>query len=950
MRLHSGLSAVFVPDDLPRAGRFALRDTRDARDEAGADEVAGSGTLELFTSSAGELRKRAITVRFLSIQETLPLLLSARDKSPSLAAWSAAALAGLDLIARGRLRPAVNSSGYGTWRIGPLEAADAQRLHALAAALPPEGHALALPGSWPAVRVPEPAALIRDLWNALADTLPRLGPEVRGGQGAFAGWPPVKVRGPLDWLRPDETPRVVLRVTLPATENAGDAVDAGDAGDAGDAAYLVDVWLRSAADPSLLIEAAQLWASPPAVAARFGQDPEATMLLALRRGARAWPPLAAILGQRAPRPFEVADAAITELLDEAGQLSADGIEVLLPAELLGEPLAVRAVATAAPDSATESAFDLAGLLEFTWQPTVGGEPLSEEELTQLAAAKRSLVRLRGQWVKVDAELLRKLRRKRRPLTGAAALAAALSGRIDIDGELVEFEPTGALATLKNMLLTCAGQDRPPIPVPAALNGTLRPYQERGLSWLAGLAELGLGGCLADDMGLGKTIQVIALHLHWHAQARACQARACPPRGPTLVVCPTSLLGNWEREVARFAPGIPVRRYHGGGRHLQDLALDEIVLVTYGLVRNDAEELAAVEWGLIVADEAQYVKNPLSRTARQLRTLPAGARIALTGTPVENRLSELWSLLDWTTPGLLGSLDRFTAAVAVPVERYHDPDATERLARLVRPFLLRRRKTDPGIAPELPVKTETDRIVPLTSEQASLYQAAVAQSLADIAASSGMARRGLVLKLLTELKQICNHPAQYMHEPGPIPGRSGKLAALDDLLEVILAEGESVLVFSQYVQMCELIEKHLAARDIRTLFLSGKTIERDKMVADFQDGAAPVFLLSLRAGGVGLNLTRATHVVHYDRWWNPAVEDQATDRAYRIGQDRPVQVHRLVTEGTVEDRIATMLLDKRALAESVIGSSGDPLGEGWLTELSTAELTALVSLGPDRAIG
>jgi superfamily II DNA or RNA helicase len=920
-----GASAVFVPDALPRAGRFALWDAG-ARDA----EVAGSDTLELFTGPARELRKRAVPVRFLSIKEALPLLLSVQEKSPSLAAWSAAALAGLDLIARGRLLPAVSSSGYGTWRIGPLEAADAQRLHALAAALPPEGHTLAVPGSWPAVRVPEPAVLIRDLWDALADTLPRLDSEVRGAQGPFTGWPPAKVRGPLGWLRPDETARIVLRVVLPAVEEA---------------AYLVEVWLRSAADPSLLIEAAQLWASPSAVAARFGQDPEATLLTTLRRGARTWPPLAAVLGQRAPRPIEVTDAAITELLDDAGHLSADGIEILLPAELLGAPLALRAVATPAPGSEGEPAFSLTELLDFTWQPTMGGEPLSEEELTQLAAAKRLLVKLRGQWVKVDAELLRKLRRKRPPLTGAAALAAALAGSIDIDGEPVEFESAGALLALKSTLLKYTGPDMPQVQVPASLNATLRPYQERGLSWLACMVELGLGGCLADDMGLGKTIQVIALHLH--RQAQGCQARG---RRPTLVVCPTSLLGNWEREVARFAPGIPVRRYHGGGRHLQELASDEIVLVTYGLVRNDAEELAEVGWGMIVADEAQYVKNPLSRTARQLRTLPAGARLALTGTPVENRLSELWSLLDWTTPGLLGSLDSFTAAVAVPVERYHNSDATERLARLIRPFLLRRRKTDPGIAPELPAKTETDRIVPLTSEQASLYKAVVAQGLAEISANSGMARRGLILKLLTDLKQICNHPAQYMHEPGPIPGRSGKLAALDDLLEVILAEGDSVLVFSQYVKMCELIQKHLAVRNIKTLFLNGKTIERDQMVADFQDGVARVFLLSLRAGGVGLNLTRATHVVHYDRWWNPAVEDQATDRAYRIGQDRPVQVHRLIAEGTVEDRIATLLLDKRVLAESVIGNSRDPLGEGWLTELSTADLTALVSLAPDMATG
>jgi superfamily II DNA or RNA helicase len=921
VRLRIAESAVFVPGALPRSGRLALWGGQ-CPDGVAAD----SERLELFTGPAREVRKRSVPVRFLPIEDALPLLMSDHEKSASLAAWSAAALAGLDLIARGRLLPAVSPGGYGTWRIGPLEAADAQRLHVLAAALPPEGHALALPGSWPAVRVPEPAVLIRQFWDALADTLPRLNTDVRGARGAFAGWSPAKVAGPLAWLRPDETARVVLRVALPAAD---------------DAAYQVEVWLRSAADPSLLIEAGQLWAASPPVAARFGPDPEATLLIALRRGAQTWPPLAEILGQRAPQPIEVADGAINELLDDAETLSADGIEVLLPAELLGEPLMLRAVATPAPGSVTETAFGLSDLHEFTWQPIAGGEPLSEEELAELAAAKRSLVRLRGKWVRVDEELVRKLRRQRRPLTGAAALAGALAGSIEIDGELVDFEPAGALLSLKNAL-TKSGHEMPQVAVPAGLNATLRPYQERGLSWLSRTVELGLGGCLADDMGLGKTIQVIALHLHLHGQERG--------RGPTLVVCPTSLLGNWAREIARFAPGTRVRRYHGGDRHLEEVAEDEMVLATYGLVRNDAEELAGVGWGLVVADEAQYVKNPLSRTARQMRTLPAGARLALTGTPVENRLSELWSLLDWTTPGLLGSLDSFTAAVAVPVERYRDPDATERLTRLIRPFLLRRRKTDPGIAPELPVKTETDRIVPLTSEQASLYKAVVAQSLAEIAANSGMARRGLVLRLLTELKQICNHPAQYMREPGPIPGRSGKLGALDDLLEVILAEGESVLVFSQYVRMCELIKEHLAVRGIMTLFLSGKTIERDQMVADFQDGAAPVFLLSLRAGGVGLNLTRATHVVHYDRWWNPAVEDQATDRAYRIGQDRPVQVHRLVTEGTIEDRIATLLLDKRALAESVISSSADPRDEGWLTELSTADLTALVSLASDKEIG
>ncbi|MBM0224579.1 MULTISPECIES: DEAD/DEAH box helicase [Micromonospora] len=884
--------AVFRPHELPRAGRLAVW----------GPAITGPDTIELFHGPAARLHRRPTLVRLLTVAEAVAQLLSVRQASPSVAAWSAATLAGLDLVARGRLSPAVTAAGFGSWRIGPLAAADADRLHALAAAMPPEGHCIVLPDSWPPVRVPEPQALIRDWWDALADTLARSGVD-----GPFTQHAPVKVRGPLGWLRPDETARTVLRVALPV---------------APDGPYEIGVWLRSASDPSLLIEADRLWHAPPAVAARFGPAPDTAMLTALHRGARLWPPMAGLLDQRSPRPIEAADDTITDLLGAVETLSGAGIEVLVPVELLGEPLALRAVATPKPDRVAEAAFTLDAMLNFTWRPTVGGEALTEEELAQLAQAKRSLVRLRGQWVRVDHEVLARLRRPRRPLTGIEALAAALSGGLDLDGDWVEFEPTGALRAMTGMLA-----ELPDTPVPADLAGTLRPYQQRGLSWLAGMTESGLGGCLADDMGLGKTIQVIALHLHRQG------------RGPTLVVCPTTLLGNWEREIRRFAPGVPVRRYHGGERHLMDLAKNEIVLVTYGIVRADAAALAEVGWGLIVADEAQYVKNPLSQTARQLRSLPATARLALTGTPVENKLSELWSILDWTTPGLLGSLSRFTSTMAVPVERNRDPATTERLARLIRPFLLRRRKSDPGIAPELPAKTETDRIVPLTAEQASLYRAVVAQSLADIEASGGLQRRALIVKLLTGLKQICNHPAHYLHEQGPTGGRSGKLAALDDLLDVVLAEGESALVFSQYVQMCRLIERHLAARGIPTLFLSGQTADRDEVVADFQAGTAPVFLLSLKAGGVGLNLTRATHVVHYDRWWNPAVEDQATDRAYRIGQDRPVQVHRLIAEGTVEDRIATMLADKRVLAESVVGA-----GEHWLADLSTADLADLVTLG------
>ncbi|MEV7728487.1 DEAD/DEAH box helicase, partial [Streptomyces sp. NPDC087917] len=377
------------------------------------------------------------------------------------------------------------------------------------------------------------------------------------------------------------------------------------------------------------------------------------------------------------------------------------------------------------------------------------------------------------------------------------------------------------------------------------------------------------------------------------------------------------------------------------------------------------------WGMVVADEAQHVKNPRSSTAKALRTIPTPARVALTGTPVENNLSELWALLDWTTPGLLGPLGRFRSRYAEPVESGRDPQAAARLAALVRPFLLRRKKSDPGIAPELPPKTETDHPVSLSPEQAGLYEAVVRETLAAIAEADGMERRGLVVKLLTSLKQICNHPAQYLGDrsptatatgpgqgpgagsgagsgagadsgPGSGSGPSGKLDLLDELLDTILAEGGSVLVFTQYVAMARILEKHLAARAVPTQLLHGGTPvpRREELVDRFQSGEVPVFLLSLKAAGTGLNLTRAGHVVHYDRWWNPAVEEQATDRAHRIGQTQPVQVHHIIAEGTVEDRIAELLEAKRALADAVLGS-----GETALTELTDSALADLVSLRP-----
>ncbi|MEU4607163.1 DEAD/DEAH box helicase [Kribbella sp. NPDC023972] len=915
--------AVFVPADPPRAGRLALYG-----DLAAAGEVA-DGTVELVLPKGSQVRRTTVPARLLSISEVLDRLGQGSDRSVDSAsweAWRAAALAGMGLIARGRLVPDRSPSGYGAWRVAPLDPLDRGWLKNLGAAIPPYGHALPIEGTRP-VRLVDPEQLVRAFWDAIADTLvrtPAATVAVRPGAAAFASAEPVEVTGPTAWL--EETAqseaagaRLVLRIEPPDD----------------DADFRAVLQLRSGVDPSLLVDVEDVWSAPAAVLAALGERAETDLLLALRRGARVWPPLGAALRDAAPSEVEVDDAALEELAEGSTALEGAGIEVLWPTELFAGELAVRGtVATPTPGAVTGPDFNLNELVAFRWRPTLDGQELTEQEVAALAEAKRPMIRMRGRWVRVDHDLVRKLRRGgTRKLTGAEALGAALTGTIEVDGELVAFDPNGSLASMLARLR--AAEEPVPFAEPAGLQATLREYQRRGVAWMAQLADLGLGGCLADDMGLGKTIQVIALHL---------QLRG---RGPTVVVCPSTLLGTWEREFARFAPDVPTRRYHGAGRTLSDLAPDEVVLTTYGVVRQDHRALGEVFWRLAVADEAQHAKNPLSRTARALRTLPSATRIALTGTPVENRLSELWSILDWAAPGLLGTLDRFRHDVAVPVERYRDEEATARLARVTRPFLLRRRKSDPGIAPELPQKTEHDVVVPLTVEQATLYQAVAKETLAKIESAEGIARRGLVLSLLTQLKQVCNHPAQFLHEPGPLERRSGKLAALDELLDVILAEGESVLIFSQYVEMCRLIEAHLAARQIKSLFLHGGigVRKREQLVAEFQAGEAQVFLLSLKAGGVGLTLTRATHVVHYDRWWNPAVEDQATDRAYRIGQDRPVQVHRLVTENTLEDRISTVIASKRDLADAVVGS-----GEAWLSELSDAELTELVELstGPAKS--
>jgi SNF2 family DNA or RNA helicase len=874
--------------------------------------------------------------------------------------WQIAARFVLGLLARERYVPTIDEKGNATWQ-AVLAGQDRQRFTRLARAMPAVCRAVLPQGSPPAA-----TTVLDSFVQATVDALcrqslqrwePSIPPRVSHGNRAQAYmWllslarprtdPTTikldqKLRGAVRrWLEPlqvvaQEAFKTAFRLEAPKNPRAP---------------WLLRFFLQSVDDPSLLVPVGQIWRQRGGgwnqVRAKQGR-PQEKLLADLGTAMRVFPPLEKALKTAHP---EIAHLSVQQayafLTEAAPVLEESGMGVMVPSWWQRRRRGLAARIRLKPDfevaeNGHASMLGLDTLVRYDWQLSLGGKGINPEEFARLAKLKAPLVRVRGEWVELrpeDVERAQSFWEKHEESTLRLSEAMALAaGTSELDGDLPieSVETEGWL----NGLFEKDG-DIPDLPQPESFVGELRPYQRRGLSWMKFMVDRGLAPCLADDMGLGKTVELTSLLLALKEERGL--------NGPVLLVCPMSVVGNWEHELRRFAPGLTVLIHHGAGRLTGDAFREEarkhnLVISTYTLTARDRELFESVEWLGVVLDEAQNIKNPSTKQAQAVRALNAGFRIALTGTPVENRLSELWSIMEFLNPGYLGSADRFRRNFALPIERGNDAATKEQLRTLVQPFILRRVKTDPTIISDLPEKLEMKVYCSLTPEQATLYEAVVRDVLEQIEEAKGIQRKGLVLASLTKLKQVCNHPEHFLGQHGALSGRSGKLARLEEMLDEAIASGDRVLVFTQYAEWGRQLQNYLREQlGKEVIFLYGGTPRhvRDRLVNRFQnDRRGPqIFILSLKAGGTGLNLTRASHVFHYDRWWNPAVEQQATDRAFRIGQTKNVQVHKLISSGTLEERIDDMIESKKVLAEQIVGAD-----ESWLTEMSTNELRELFEL-------
>ncbi|AOZ92631.1 DEAD/DEAH box helicase [Paenibacillus crassostreae] len=666
---------------------------------------------------------------------------------------------------------------------------------------------------------------------------------------------------------------------------------------------------------------------------------------------------------------------------DSNTLLESGWQVLLPAwweEASRKKPKLRAKVRTNEGRTTTSLFGLDSIVNFDWRIAIGDAQLTEEEFTELVARNERLVRFRGQWIPLDPALLAQIRQAMagtdksqglsfqdilqlhllgnndEPEHDASEQQQENSARIQLEVELNEH--------LMKIMSQLRGQTKwPTLAVPDGLQAELRSYQQDGFTWLAFLRQFGLGACLADDMGLGKTVQYISYLLHLKETFADSDTSM-----PSLLICPTSVLGNWQKELARFAPSLKVMLHYGSRRDSGEsfhgeIAQADIVLTSYATATLDQDILKQFTWQSLCLDEAQNIKNAQTKQSSAVRSFSAKHRIALTGTPIENRLSELWSLYDFINPGYLGNARAFNSRFINAIEKDHNEQRTQDLQKLVKPFMLRRKKKDPAIQLDLPDKNEMKTYINLTAEQGALYDHTVSELMERMQKLEGIERKGAILAALTHLKQLCDHPMLLTKEPIPtssnnhtvildtetLVGRSAKLERILEMVKELREEGERCLIFTQYIGMGQLLQQVLQQElQEPVLYLNGSTSKsmRDTMIDQFQSQILPpqeqpsVFILSIKAGGVGLNLTAANHVFHFDRWWNPAVENQATDRAYRMGQTKDVQVHKFISLGTLEERIDEMLESKQQLSDNVISST-----EGWITELSTEELQDLFAL-------
>ncbi len=753
----------------------------------------------------------------------------------------------------------------------------------------------------------------------------------------------------LETLRPvtENAPfRTCFRLDTPETEQE---------------AWHISFHLQANDDRSLLVPADDVWQERSDALTFLNhkfENPQERLLTDLGKASRLFPLLENSLKTAHPRELALnTEEAYVFLRQSAPLLEQSGFGVLVPPWWSKSSTRLKVKLKLKPKQNASVSLGLVGLdsiVSYDWNAAVGDSELTDEEFKRLVDLKTPLVQVRGQWVELRPEEIEaaisffQKKRKRGEMKLGEALGLGLGQGVSETGlQVAEVEGEGWINDLLDGLTQNVNLDA--IEVPSTLQGTLRPYQLKGVSWLAFLKQFGLGACLADDMGMGKSIQLMTLLLYERATRQDTSSLL-----PTLLVCPMSIVGNWQRELQKFAPSLKVMVHHGmerltGQAFVDEVKKHDVVITTYSLALRDKEHLTPITWEQVVIDEAQNIKNESAKQTQAIKKLDANYKIALTGTPVENRLSELWSIMEFLNPGYLGSGTEFHKNFALPIERYHNVEKAEALKRLTQPFILRRLKTDKAIIQDLPEKMEMKVFCNLTQEQATLYEAVVKEMMEKIEAADGIERRGLVLATLMKLKQVCNHPAQFVGDGSRLEHRSGKLNRLEEMLEEVLAAGDKALIFTQFAEMGALLRITLQERLGReVLFLHGGTLkkQRDVMIQRFQEErrGSPLFILSLKAGGVGLNLTEANHVFHFDRWWNPAVENQATDRAFRIGQKKNVQVHKFVCVGTLEERIDQMIEQKKELAESIIGN-----GENWLTEMSTSQLKELFALSRE-AVG